>query len=615
MRGLASNRWKMLVAAAGAMLVVALLLSLLDPAPASAGISLPNPLSGIKSLIGKVVGAPISVAGKLGATALKQALEWLLGDLQAVISLRTIKFLTSVDLAIGPSLAKLTGPMIVIGGFFLVVGLITSVGDGYRDVIAGTDTAPRVIGSAIFRIIGLALLLASWFWLVPLAIEVANGLRDYLLSDQAVQHALGKSFRTQVFLGTNPLFGLLLAIAVVSTTLLLVVLKFVIVIAFAMLYIGGPVLIGLAALPRIGSVPLAIALRGVVTLTIVPLTWTVVFVAWAGVTAGILDGVKNPGDALVKLLTGPGLYLAGVAIIVGVTKKLLALATLGVPLALPGARLLRTAVTVALTRGLASAAMQAGAATAAHGGQAAPVNAGTGTPGPSRPTPPASTQPPRRQGLTIPEQQPTTATSPSGTRAAGRPSHASAPPRQERRARAANAVFPVNEDGTFAPLRPAPSADEQASMVERMNQRRAELGGEVTLDRVEEAGRLLTAADRAAFAAAAKAAVDEGPSYAERHFTRAVARQATVGSISGPERQAAVTIGAAAPEVVHDAFSADYESFGGAPHRVTPLAPGAAGPRDPRLFSAEGHAEILAEERARRGTQQPTGWSQQHDRE
>ena len=68
--------------------------------------------------------------------------------------------------------------MIVIGGFFLVVGLTTSIGDGYRDVVAGADTAPRVIGQAIFRVIGLAILLGSWFLLVPPARFWAWGNAD-----------------------------------------------------------------------------------------------------------------------------------------------------------------------------------------------------------------------------------------------------------------------------------------------------------------------------------------------------------------------------------------------------------------------------------------------------
>ncbi len=107
------------------------------------------------------------------------------------------------------------------------------------------------MGQTIFRVIGLTVLLGAWFWIVPLALDVANGMRDYVLSDRAVRDALSDSFKTGSLLSaTNPLFGLLLAIGVALGMLGLFVLKYVIVISFAILYVGGPVLIGFAALPR-----------------------------------------------------------------------------------------------------------------------------------------------------------------------------------------------------------------------------------------------------------------------------------------------------------------------------------------------------------------------------
>jgi hypothetical protein len=169
-----SDTRKLFLVLAGA-LAVAFMVNALTASPASAGI-IPNPIDAVKGLIG----VPGDVAGELGATVLKEALEWLLGGIKTAITLALVKFLTHIELPVGRSLAQVTGPMIVIGGFFLVTGLITSIGDGYREIVAGTDTPPRVIGQAIFRVIGLALLLGAWYWIVPLAVDVANGMSDYV---------------------------------------------------------------------------------------------------------------------------------------------------------------------------------------------------------------------------------------------------------------------------------------------------------------------------------------------------------------------------------------------------------------------------------------------------
>jgi hypothetical protein len=112
-----------------ALLLAALVAGALAPSSASAGIlgtPIPNPIDVAKNLIG----VPVHAVTSLGASVLQDALEWLLGGLKATITLGLVKFLVHVELAVGPSLAHLTGPLIVIGGFFLIVGLITSIGDG-----------------------------------------------------------------------------------------------------------------------------------------------------------------------------------------------------------------------------------------------------------------------------------------------------------------------------------------------------------------------------------------------------------------------------------------------------------------------------------------------------
>ena len=329
---------------------------------------------------------PIGLPGKLaagagqeiGAQVLNQALKLLTGGVTTKLTVSFIKFLVTISLPIGGTLRDATGPMIVIGGFFLMIGLITSVGDGYREVIAGVDTAPRVIGQAIFRVIGLSLLMASWYWLIPLVVDVANGLSGYILTDEAVSKALNKTITVGAeegmlspVLKVFPLLALLTAIAIAFAILLLVVLKYVMIIAFACLYVGGPALIGFGALPRIGPPLVAMLTRALFTLMLIPLVWCVVFVAWAGVNVGVTATL--PSDGVVKALVGPGLFLAGLVVLVAVTKRLLAMAAFGMRLSLPGGGMMRMAATLAISRGI-------GAAIGKGGGAGAGTGASSGVP-------------------------------------------------------------------------------------------------------------------------------------------------------------------------------------------------------------------------------------------
>ncbi len=340
-------------------------------------------LEAAKSLLG----AGTDLAAGFGAEVLQEALEWLLGGVQAAITLQLIKFLVHIELPIGESLYEVTAPMIGIGGFFLVVGLITSMGDGYREVVAGTDTGPRVIGQVIFRVIGLALLVGSWYWVVPLAVDVANGMTDYVLSDAAVGSALRRTFATQlVFIAKYPMLALITAIAVAIATLVMIVLKFIITLSFACLYVGGPALIGFGALPRIGSMPISMVTRGLVTLTMIPFLWTVIFAAWAGVSAGLFDTVTGSGN-IVSALMAPGLFLAGLVMMIGATKKAFAAASHGIPMS-AGTRAARIAVGMVAFQGLRNAMMSVGLARAAAAAGAGGGGGGGGGGGsPATPSP------------------------------------------------------------------------------------------------------------------------------------------------------------------------------------------------------------------------------------
>jgi hypothetical protein len=84
----------------------------------------------------------------------------------------------------------------------------------------------------------------------------------------------------------------------------------------------------------------------------------------------------------------------------------------------------------------------------------------------------------------------------------------------------------------------------------------------LSVDDVREAGEVLTVADRSAFAAAAEVSQREGPDRAQRHFERTASVQiAGAPALDSGEREAAITIASAKPEVVRQAFERDYRSL------------------------------------------------------
>jgi hypothetical protein len=604
--------------------------SALDPNPAAAQIGLPNPIDAVSGLLG----GPADIVSGLGASVLKEALEWLLGGLQATITLELVKFMTTVELPVGGALSEAAGPIVVIGGFFLVVGLITSIGDGYREIVAGTDTAPRVIGQAIFRVVGLALLLGSWFWIVPLAVEAANGMSQYVLSDGAVGSALRRTFASHSLLDIGPLLGLLTAIFMALALLILVVLKFVIAIAFACLYVGGPALIGFAALPRVGTLPLALATRGIVTLMSIPLAWTVVFVAWAGVSAGMFDAATGSGSGVVKGLMGPGLFLAGLIVMLAVTKRLLSMASFGLPLSVAGVGIVRGIVRSALNFAGSKALLDA--ADRARGKAAEDAS---GTPAPRK----GADGQPMRDHTPAPQSGSQAAQTASGAEGGGRrrpfrklfegggaamSAREEWSQRQEHRARVeeaereeqardANAIATAMRRGVWR-SREAPRDEALAQRVDELRtvwggpptdraqqaeglqtagdgaaaaeaargHEQANTGG-VPAGRVSEAGQVLPAGDRSGFAAAARTALENhrGDRVAAwREFRHAaISQYAGREGMSTEQREAVATLAAAPPERVWAEFRPDYERFQWRQPEIRADPPPTGG-YDPELF-------------------------------
>jgi hypothetical protein len=544
-------------------MLAALGAGLLDPSPAAA-VDLPdlNPLDNVADGLKDI-----------GGDVLRSALEWLLGGLKATITLVLVKSLTHIELPVGGSLEEATGPIIVIGGFFLVVGLITSVGAGYREIIAGTDTAPRVIGSAIFRVIGLSLLLGAWFWVVPLAVDVANGMTGYVLSDEGVGSAVRRTFATESVLSAGfPLLGLLTAVFMSMAMLVLVVLKFVMAIAWACLYVGGPALIGFAALPGVGRLPLSLVTRGLFTLTVIPLAWAVVFVAWAGVSAGLFDTVTGDGGGIVTALMGPGLFLAGLFVMLAVTKKVLAIASFGLALSVPGAGIARSAINMAAARGLlgvlggsgvgADAAADAAQAPTKGGGGADPSEGGGGV-GEAQTVPAAQGQ--TGQGRYRRALDTSGRGSPGALHTERQRQRAqNEGAERDERDRDASALASGMVRGAWKSREPRPEAY-QALAGEVDEQRGAwRRAPEAPADWLYSAARDLPPGDQSGFAGAAKAAIDHHPDdpwRAAAEFRHAAINQYAGRPMDEPQRKAVATVAATEPQKVWEAFGSERERF------------------------------------------------------
>jgi len=123
--------------------------------------------------------------------------------------------------------------------------------------------------------------------------------------------------------------------------IVLLLLKYVVIFAFAVLYLGGPVMIGLGAFPGLGSVAINALVRSLAILMLIPLSWATVFAAWAAVNSTLVTSPpKEAGAYALTVINGPGIFVASCLVVLGVTRALIKMATpLGAPLNIPGARL------------------------------------------------------------------------------------------------------------------------------------------------------------------------------------------------------------------------------------------------------------------------------------
>ncbi len=329
-----------------------LIASALSPDEADASIPLLGPALGIGGKALEWFGGQAShLAGGAVLDGVKAILDWIFGGLRDTITPFVMRFLTRVDLVFGGGLDRMVVPLVVIGAALMVLGAVSSVIQGYGAVIAGAASSASVISGALMRVAGLALLMGSWHTLVPIGVDVANAFSGYVLSDHAIDDALARTFGLTAAGGASagiaaasgvaPIVLVILLVLLAMFFVALLLLKYVVTFAFAVLYLGGPVMLGLGAFPGLGSVALNSLVRSLAILILIPLSWATVFAAWAAVNSTLVSAAPQTAGAFaLAVINGPGIFVASCLVVFGVTRALIKMATpLGAPLNIPGARL------------------------------------------------------------------------------------------------------------------------------------------------------------------------------------------------------------------------------------------------------------------------------------
>jgi hypothetical protein len=351
-RSLRRSRSVRLAGLTTVVLGVALLASASTPEDAHADIPVLGPALGLGGKALEWFGGQVThVAGSVVLDGVKAILDWIFGGLRDTITPYVMRFLTRVDLVFGGGLDRMVVPLVVIGAALMVLGAVSSVIQGYGAVLAGASSSASVISGVLMRVAGLALLMGSWHTLVPIGVDIANAFSGYVLSDQAINDALAKTFGLTAAGGATagiaaasgvaPIVLVILLVLMAMFFVALLLLKYVVTFAFAVLYLGGPVMLGLGAFPGLGSVALNSLVRSLAILIVIPLSWATVFAAWAAVNSTLVTArPKTAGAFALAVINGPGIFVASCLVVFGVTRALIKMATpLGAPLSIPGARL------------------------------------------------------------------------------------------------------------------------------------------------------------------------------------------------------------------------------------------------------------------------------------
>ena len=260
----------------------------------------------------------------------------------------------TIDLDFSGSLTAVVGPMYVIGAFFLMIGLMVASIQAMHAVASGRDTAQHAFSLVGFKICLLALRhgrLAHHLAVHGVAGERPEqhgaqrprcraGLAEELLGYRPASFAgagAASCATTGVGCVVTPVILLILLLLLAITVVTVLIMKYVLAFGFAVAFVGGPVAIGAGGIPGVGEPALNMLVRSVCVFMLIPLVWCICFATWAGVMASTIDKPRDVGDALLQVVNGPGMFVAAMLVLLGVTRKLLQMSMpLGAPIGLPG---------------------------------------------------------------------------------------------------------------------------------------------------------------------------------------------------------------------------------------------------------------------------------------
>lgn len=322
--------------AAGALVLVGVLLvSAAVPAQARA-LSIPNPINiisgGIGSLLGGVTGPIVSLAVK----AFEAIIQHLFAPIAKLVTVALVGWLTAIPNFAQGNVAHLEQTMAAIcGGVLGAVATISVIRYWLAGFAGGGDSGFSAL-EGLVRTVGAALFIAIWPWLFERSIGLTNLLSDAILGSGIPTREVAKLLEAGLagaVVGSVSGIGLFLGIVVAAAASLLflglLLMKIVVSLSTILIFVGMPFAAVLWPIaPWIGR----LVGRAFVVCIAVPVLWALCFAAAAALTAdtvtlnqltfsanGVLNTLLSPLVAIVLLyvMVRLPLHLSRVAMLGG----------------------------------------------------------------------------------------------------------------------------------------------------------------------------------------------------------------------------------------------------------------------------------------------------------
>jgi hypothetical protein len=304
--------------AAGALVLVGVLLvSAAVPAQAHA-LSIPNPINiisgGIGSLLGGVTGPIVSLAVK----AFEAIIQHLFAPIAKLVTVALVGWLTAIPNFAQGNVAHLEQTMAAIcGGVLGAVATISVIRYWLAGFVGGGDSGFSAL-EGLLRTVGAALFIAIWPWLFERAIGLTNLLSGAILGSGITTREVAKLLEAGLagaVVGSLSGIGLFLGIVVAAAASLLflglLLMKIVVSLSTILIFVGVPFAAVLWPIaPWIGR----LVGRAFLVCLAVPVLWALCFAAAAALTAdtvtlnqltfsanGVLNTLLSPLVAIVLL--------------------------------------------------------------------------------------------------------------------------------------------------------------------------------------------------------------------------------------------------------------------------------------------------------------------------